>query len=348
MAFFASPKLLNYELAILNDPDYQAEGPKLERWVQRLQALVEVDDAVRFQLELIAEIGAREGAQRHLDELRQGPRRALTLLARRAPATIKARHQEQLARADHIERVQRAVWQAERDIVDGLAWRALDFDRTQVSVLSEGPEVARITSGAGFDAEIERLELIYRSTGNLVLHNDTTRCLRVGDLTRVYEDPDGRRVSEPIEVKASVRARPSAAQRARLEVARERLARGRILLPVAYRSFLPSLPDLVESGRSTGFARWNPTPAVTILVADFRHFGGRGNELGRLREEAEREAGFGPGGSRGANTTTLEVRLLERRGSLANLAPISIFPLPPRDVVEAPPWLHKHWGLCQS
>lgn len=68
-------------------------------------------------------------------------------------------------------------------IMDGIVWRSLDFNRPIIRLLSEN-------QGSGFISEpYSKILSKFTSTNDgLVLVNDLTHCLRIGDLTQVTKD----------------------------------------------------------------------------------------------------------------------------------------------------------------
>jgi hypothetical protein len=254
-------------------------------------------------------------------------------LGKKALASEKSTHQRFIDRASHLERVQKALQHETRVVADGLAWRAMDYDRTAITVLAGGQQVGHLALGPGFDEEVKRLEELWNQHQSLVLHNDCTYCLRHGDLTLILEDGI-RRIPIPVEVKASKRLSPASSQVRRIEEAKRRLAQGRVTTPVEYKTFLPLLSDRLDEARRTGFAEWKPAPALFVCIADFRHFGYRPEELGKRREEAEAKLGWFGSGDTVLRGTTTYARIRDRAGAISTLAPLSIFPLPVRDVVE--------------
>lgn len=74
-----------------------------------------------------------------------------------------------------------------REVADGIAWRALGYDRFTFKVMTTGR-----SSGATFGKEAGRRAEFQKATnaalnGKQVLINDLTNCLRIGDLTMIPE-----------------------------------------------------------------------------------------------------------------------------------------------------------------
>jgi hypothetical protein len=86
-------------------------------------------------------------------------------------------------------------------IADGIVWRLLDYDRTAIALLAGRQVVAKHAASVGFDAEMKAMAMLEDIFGTVVIHNDSTYCLRHGDVTAVLEAGD-RRLALPHEVKA--------------------------------------------------------------------------------------------------------------------------------------------------
>jgi hypothetical protein len=78
------------------------------------------------------------------------------------------------------------VLHALRCVGDGIAWKALRYDRGAISTLGAGRRVGRLSAGRGLDAELRAADE-YWSSGSFAIHNDLTNCLRTGDLTLPFE-----------------------------------------------------------------------------------------------------------------------------------------------------------------
>ena len=99
-----------------------------------------------------------------------------------------SKQQELLTRVGKQEITLKAVHHLIRAVGDGIAWRALRYDRGAFTVLGDGERVvARIASGIGRDAELTALANLSEQEGRFAIHNDMTNCLRHGDLTAIRE-----------------------------------------------------------------------------------------------------------------------------------------------------------------
>jgi hypothetical protein len=274
-------------------------------------------------------------------------RRRIGELARTEPKPIEAiqEQQELLGRIVTQEMTLKAVHHLIRAVGDGIAWRALRYDRRAFTVLGEGERVGRVASGIGRDAELTALANLWEQEGQFAIHNDMTNCLRHGDLTAIRE------AAGEVEVTIyEVKAGPShdEAQIQRLERATELLrthldptggSDGRMLrvtaVPARYETFLSALPGLVERAKAVGFDWILPHPCLLVGAVDYRVWG-RGDvddfteRFGKMRAEV---------GWPGEEPEILDWmsslrRIRDRRYSFSSLAPFAIFPLPPEDAAD--------------
>lgn len=75
-----------------------------------------------------------------------------------------------------------------RTICDGIAWRNLNYNRTFLSSVSRGFGAGSVdVSSQDFKSEFEWAYRISETMGSLVILNDLTRFLRIGDLTEIKE-----------------------------------------------------------------------------------------------------------------------------------------------------------------
>lgn len=79
-----------------------------------------------------------------------------------------------------------------KGIMDGVAFRFLNFERPVLRQLVEHPQTGYLTGG--FIKELEKAEYIVNKTGFYVILNDLTNFLRYGDLTIIT--PDGNIIDE--------------------------------------------------------------------------------------------------------------------------------------------------------
>lgn len=182
----------------------------------------------------------------------------------------------------------------------------------------------------GFNAEMRALDRLEQTLNTIVVHNDTTYCLRHGDITAVVEI-DGRRFPYPEEVKAG--RSQAVRQRQAIAAAVKRITEGRLLVPVSFATHLAHLAPMIAEARVSGYAE-QKSDCCFVQIIDYRHFGERDELVGDIVREADRSLGwFGDdrlilAGIAGAS------RIHDRGEPVAEIAPVSVFPLPAEDVTE--------------
>ncbi|MBA3734969.1 MAG: hypothetical protein H0W90_07210 [Actinobacteria bacterium] len=90
-------------------------------------------------------------------------------------------HQALLGRVVNEEATLKAVHHLIRAVGDGVAWRALSYDRRAFNVLGDGERVGHLAYGIGRDAELTALAALWENERAFAIHNDMTNGLRHGD-----------------------------------------------------------------------------------------------------------------------------------------------------------------------
>jgi hypothetical protein len=230
-----------------------------------------------------------------------------------------------------------------RCLGDGIAWKALNYDRRAITVMGNARRVGRLASEDGLIAELAEMDRLWDKEQRFAIHNDLTNCLRHADLT-IPGASSGRREVEVAEIKAGRRHR--AGQRLRLTEALTFLDTGyrppgaaepatRILpaLP-RLRAYHEALREAISLARGQGIGDFSPHRSMTVAVADYRTL----DRLPELPEEwtgaAPRRRGWDPQDPRVIQSLGFVRRLRERRNSFAFIAPYAIFPLNPADAAD--------------
>jgi hypothetical protein len=332
-----SVKWLEAEERIFNDPEYQAAQPQFVAWIDQLQRAQTADDLNSLQYELVIDFGGRQDAfsgviPPKLKEVNEEIKRLKDM----RPFPREEMQQQQALRAgvEHATAAYRALQHSIRVIADGIVWRALDYDRTAIAVLAEGPRVGHFASEEGFQVEMRALHHVRERYGVLAIHNHLTNCLRVGDVTAIFTTDEGQRFPMPIEVKKSQVLTKDSPQVQRQLAAIHRLNTGRLHLPLAYRTYLNDLPELIRRAKATGYATMQPAPCVFVEAVDFRHFGGNPGMLRQRSQKAHDKLGWLESGNMILSGQTSVSRARDRHDTVSELAPISIFPLPAEDVAD--------------
>jgi hypothetical protein len=333
------------EERLLNEPFYQALRPRVLELVGRLQRATTTEEWVYLHRDLLIEFGARQDASGEtLPRARLRVRAEIRELARRDPKPLDEirAQQEILERVDRQELVARASQHTLRQIGDGIAWRALRYDRRAFTILGEGERVGRLAQGVGRDAELSELSRLWEEEGVFAIHNDLTNCLRHGDLTALRER-DGEIDVTLIEVKAG--ARPDdTPQLQRLEQVTDLLREGRqvrdagalhvTVVPAAYETYLDVLPSLIATARDVGYAWARPHECLLVGAVDYRVWGRESSECSRRSDTERRRVGWGGEEPETLGWTASLRRMRDRGWSFSSLAPYTIFPLSAEDVTD--------------
>lgn len=329
-------KQLTLELAILNNRYFQSRRPQLLSIVQRLQDARTPADVRTLQLDLIAEIGALERVAPELDNEHGGAaRERIDQLEAIEPTTeqVKAELRKAnaaLQRVEEMHVVVNALRHATRVLADGLVWRLFDFDRTALAILADREVVAKHAPEVGFNEELRQMDRLEQALDTIVIHNDTTYCLRHGDITAVVEI-DGRRFPYPEEVKAG--RSQAVRQREAIDAAVKRIMGSRLLVPVPFATHLEKLVPMVAQANASGYAE-QKIDCRFVQVLDYRHFDGREEVVDAIVAGADRQLGWFGDGRLILAGIAGGARIHDRGDPVAEIAPMSIFPLPAEDVVD--------------
>jgi hypothetical protein len=330
---FPAKKQIEQELAILNTPTYQDARDTFISYVRLLQNARTAGDLRILQRELILDVNARQKALAEVIAERRPPVDAEIerLKAMKPPPKNElAAAQRVLHGVKHAKAVAMALQHATRTLADGMVWRAFDYDRPTISVLGKEQPVARHADDAGFTTEICALEFMENEHGLLTFHNDTTNILRRGDITSVVP-LDDRRAPWPREVKAGKAS--GAKQIARIRKALEMIESRRLLVPVPFVTELPVLAELIEQAKKDGYAK-KKLDCRFIEVIDLSHWGRREQKLEEVAQKALKELGWSDANRVILVGTSSVNRIRDRGDPVVELAPISIFPLPPEVVTD--------------
>lgn len=330
---FPSKKQIKREIAILNTPTYQEAQEQFVAYVRSLQEARTATDLRVLQRELVLDLNGRQKALADvLAEHRPQAKARIQELMVLEPKPKKELRAAQaiLHGVAHAETVADALQHATRVLADGMVWRALDYDRPTISILGKEQPVARHADDAGFVAELAAIDLVEAEHGLLTFHNDTTNILRRGDITSIVVEA-GRRFPWPREVKAG--SAGGAKQVARIEQALEMIRSKRFLVAVPFETHLAVLAELVAEAKRIGYAKAK-LDCQFVQVVDYRHWGGREQELEQLTQQSLRELGWSGGDRLILAGMSSVSRIRDRGNPVVELAPMSIFPLPPDDVAD--------------
>lgn len=343
------------EGVLLTEPLYQAARPRITEHVRLLQQASSLEGLFNAQRSLLIEFGAR---QRVDDGLRADRRR----LNREIKAAVESDRREEVLEKQRLleivkrqEHVLAGIQHALRCVADGIAWKALRYDRLAIAVFGRGRRVGRLAEGVGFTVELQQLGAFW-DRGILALHNDLTNVLRHGDLTVLRWPSHGELEAEVIEVKTG-RVDPNSAQLRRIDAAIEFLQKGihptladggplaAIRLRQRYRTFQTDLVALLSKVRRTGFGWISPSPCLAVMAVDLTAISGRVHEVvepGRAHEVVEpgrarmeqRLKWWSPGRLEPIVWSAGLRRMFDRTNTVAAIAPFSIFRMPAAEVAD--------------
>ncbi len=336
---------LQAEEGLLNEPLYQDLRPRAVDFIERLHQAERPDQWFDLHRDLLIELGGRQAAiDATLPEARRRVRAEIRELAGRQPKPIDEIRAQQtiLERVGRQELVAQAIQHTLRQIGDGIAWRALGYDRRAFTILGEGERVGRLAAGVGFDAEIDELGRLWEEEGVFAIHNDLTNCLRHADLTAIRSREDCIDVTL-IEVKAGPRPNDTP-QMLRLDQATTLLREGRqatdqgivriTVVPTAYRTYLGILADLIATAHRDGFAWARPHESLMVGAVDYHVWGRESSEYNARSDAQRRSIGWGGEEPETLAWTASKRRMRDRGWSFSQLAPYTIFPLPAADAAD--------------
>lgn len=320
-------------MAILNDPTFVEARDVFVSYVRQLQGARTSSDLRELQRELITDVNARQKALDEVVAERRPPaqaeiRRLKSLRPR--PTREIAAAQRLLRGVEHAEAVVTALQHATRTLADGMVWRAFDYDRPTISVLGREQPVARHADDAGFFPELQAVTYMESEHGLLTFHNDTTNVLRRGDITSVVP-MDDRRAPWPREVKAGKAS--GAKQVHRIQEALETIDSRRLLVPVPFQTEISQLAELITEAKRSGYSK-TKIDCRFVQVVDYRHWAGRGQQVGEIARKSLEALGWSNAGRLILSGVSSVSRIRDRGDPVVELAPVSIFPLPPEDVVD--------------
>ena len=225
------------------------------------------------------------------------------------------------------KRLQRIV----RQIADGIAWRSMAYDRAVLRILAQKPHTGHMERSS---AEEELLAAAAHAvkSGELVVINDLTNYLRYGDFTAIGEN--GVKIYEVKGGQGSAQSGHSSRQKRKTNEVLEFIRRGytstaegprRIVnlktKPVAHMS---ELHGLVSEAKNSGFGFARLSDSLAVVVLDAIDMGEKvdaGKKISDLVRNPFEQS---------KHAAVYDSLAFSSRFSW-NLAPYSVFPLPPED-----------------
>ncbi len=105
-------------------------------------------------------------------------------------------------------------------------------------------------------------------------------------------------------------------------------------LDIPYRTHLANLRDLSRKARKEGYAAARVGAGCWVLVSNLSAWQDDVDALAKLDLESQNRIGWPTGGQKAFEFLSAARRIRDRRESYSSLAPLSIFPLDPEDVVD--------------
>lgn len=344
-----SLKELRSETEILNEPIHQDARARIADHIRRLRAARTLADLFEMQRQLLIEFWAWQRSQQDLRADIADMKAAVKTLAPAGVSEDLLAAQRRFKIARRQDRAISAIMHALRSVADGLAWKALLYDRLAIATFGRGRRVGRLADGPGLDSELDRLAA-YWSHGVLALLNDLTNVLRHGDLTplRWTVDRGETSLEADVEEVKTGRHNPNSAQFRRIADAIEFLQKGEhptladgaplaaLRVPHRYRTFQADLRAVLAKARAKGCAAVISSPCQAVMAVDMTIAGGRMPELvmpvlGKLQRQLR---WWEPGRPEPFVFTASFRRMRDRRDAVVTTAPFAIFPLPPEDAAD--------------
>ena len=197
---------------------------------------------------------------------------ALALQERRTEV-IRAITEGDLGQREPLALVTKALFTI-RGIADGIAWRAVDYNRLVIRQLSQHPSTGYLEADS-FASELTAAHQWVEQTGDVVVINDLTNCLRFADLTTV--NAKGITLHEVKAGRGSARSGHTSRQRRAVERRINLLRQGRAESPggdlvtlvrpkVDARNHIAAVARLIEDSREGGSVTARLTPALAAQV----------------------------------------------------------------------------------
>ena len=339
-------RAIKEEGRVLSNRFYQEARPRLLEHLHRLQSAASLDDLFEAQRALLVESGARQNVEATLVPQRKELEREIRDVVPMSDRTRLIELQGRLTELKLAQKVFPAIHHALRTIADGIAWKALRYDRLGVAVLGRGRRVGHLASGVGFTTEMNWIEAYWKE-GILALHNDLTNVLRHGDLTLVRWPAAGELEADVVEIKTG-RVDLTSRQFRRIADAigflrdgrHPSLAEGSALvahrLAAPYLTHQEDLAQVLASARQEGFAWRSLSPSVAIMATWIPGIAERGMSVAQERMVMEEALGWwsGPPDSHPFVWSATHRRLRDRDETVAAIAPSTIFRLPAEDIAD--------------
>ncbi|MEV0640653.1 hypothetical protein AB0I77_38160 [Streptomyces sp. NPDC050619] len=258
---------------VLAHPRHQEMQPVLATLIQQLRDCTTEEAGVAFQRDLLTRLleveKDRKELKRAADRMRK---RKSPHLEAPEPRSGRDLGNMETWRFEHdvCERLARQL----RSVGDALAWRVFGFHRPFILALCRNDPPGPMYGKAGLQAELDRVEEVFKENGSFALLHDLTNCLRIGDVT-VW---DGANPPCTEEIKTNPEVRKSAQIR-RINQARAAVLEGGPLpgsnasellhdLDLPLRTHLDVLRDALEQAATEGIHATAVPGSRALYVVD--------------------------------------------------------------------------------
>lgn len=190
---------------MLAHPRHQDMQPVLATLIQQLRDCTTEEAGVAFQRDLLGRLleveRDRREFKRAADRMRKGKSPHPE-----APEPRSGRDLDDAATWRFEHDVCERLWRQLRSVGDALAWRVFGFHRPFILALCRNDPAGPMAGKAGLQAELDRVEEVFKENGSFAILRDLTNCLRIGDIT-VWDGVNPPRTEE---IKTNPEARKSA------------------------------------------------------------------------------------------------------------------------------------------
>ena len=283
----------------------------------------------RLQMHLMEELLIQEGAVKHYKE-------TLRRLGDDTDAELPRDEQSQDIRFSRVQLFfHRLYANACRAIGDGIAWRALGYDRAVTRTMCER-QSQQTLAAEGTIQELREWSSQFDRGMGLAIFNALTNCLSVGDVTVVRDDGS----VEVVEVKSSkTKSSRKIRQKEKMREVVSRLETGEgpvdgqkihiEILPVAPETGLDRVEKLLDLASVRGWAAEKISNTLYVEAFDFRK---PPDETAKNALRGIREAVVGEWDRRG--DFWVEMSTLDTLAFSPNCAPFSVYPFDAKTCID--------------
>ena len=232
--------------------------------------------------------------------------------------------------------VVRVYANAIRSIGDGIAWRALDYDRAVTRLMAEHATKQQVMS-EGLTRELLEWSIHFDNGSGIAILNSLTNCLAVGDVTVVKDDGS----AEIVEVKSSsAKSRRKVRQKQKMREIVTLLSSGAgdagykdvsiEILPIEPESGLSRIGALLSEAEVRGWASDKISNCLYVECFDFEKI--TSFDAIKVDIESAKDKLIGDWSEQG--DFVLDMNSLDLIAFSPNCAPFSIFPFPNRTCID--------------